>query len=126
MDLVTVTDIFVYIATAIIILYDIVPAVNDKPGDTISERAKYSTRFTSLVPYGMGILFGHFFGPFRSLDNWIALTLIPLSILYLGLDLIFREIVREKIFSNKAFYSIYMLVGGAIGYVLGSILWSLN
>jgi undecaprenyl pyrophosphate phosphatase UppP len=51
------------LGTILVILYDILPAVSTKLGDTISEQTALWSLFVAFIPAGCGVLSGHLFGP---------------------------------------------------------------
>lgn len=65
----------------LIIIYDVLPAISEKLGDTISEQTALWSLFLIIIPAGMGTLMGHLFGPqwFRT-NGWVTLALIPYAL----------------------------------------------
>ena len=59
--MIKITSWVIAILTAGTILYDIIPAVNKTPGDTISEVLFASARKRPIIAVAWGILTGHLF-----------------------------------------------------------------
>lgn len=105
---------FIVVAIAAGILYDILPALSRPDGDTISEIIRdWSSRRWGL-PFGFGVLAGHFFGPapwFSPL--WYAVPLWAL----IAAGLIFQAPPVSPAHTSLFF---------ALGAVSGAVFWSLG
>jgi len=119
-----ITNIVIWVSIIGLIAYDILPLLSKKKRDTISEKLRISSYVTSAAPLGWSLLYGHFFGIFKGHNGLISLLLIPVCALVLLLDYKIRQKIHLKPLYNVA-YGFYMLVVGAIGYLLGSYFWSL-
>lgn len=58
-----ITLVLLAMMTCILIFWDIIVAVNDVDGDTISEIFHFTAMKYSLLPMAWGVLGGHFFAP---------------------------------------------------------------
>ena len=71
-------------------VWDIYVAVNNKPGDTISEIILYASRYSLLLPAAGGLIIGHLLFPhaFWRIPNYITFSFFGLlAVMYLGFDL---------------------------------------
>ena len=86
-DFLGATLLLLVIGTVSVILYDILPAVSKRLGDTISEQTSLWSLFVAFIPAGCGVLCGHLFGPqWWRTPGWITLCLIPygLALIWCG------------------------------------------
>lgn len=80
-----VTKIILVVAAMGLILYDFIPFLDPTRGDTISEVIMYYALRLFTLPFGFGVLCGHFFWPWD--DHYPQpKILIPVAVLLLVLD----------------------------------------
>lgn len=106
------TTTFMWIITTIVIVVDIVLAINKNPSDTISQvMLAYSYQYSTL-PLAWGVLTGHLFWPskvFRtSLGSIITLVIIASALLVVDLT---------------SPFNIAPLWPMAVGIVCGHVFW---
>jgi len=109
---------FIWGSIIIISLYDLIPAFNDKPGDTISEVIREMTSRWWSFPFAWGVLGGHWFGPEAIKRPEYG----PISLAILGAILFFANLLRLVKIKSKIAWALFHV----IGWILGMWLWSLN
>ena len=81
----TITKWIIISLSIVLIVYDIFPALSEPTGDTISEFIRDTSNTIWFIPYGIGVLCGHFFWPWSPLfpkpERYYFLIGMVLSIL---------------------------------------------
>jgi len=73
-----VTTAIIVVVVAALILWDVFVAITPEEGDTISEVIRDYGRGHPVIPYGLGVLSGHFFWPAKNRIH-AAITFISLG-----------------------------------------------
>ena len=102
------TIIFIFSILAIIIIVDIILAVNGVKGDTISEVTKFFYKFTGGLFFGFGFLFAHL-GWYRNKTYHIIISMIVLV-----LGIIIFTAIQSKLMIQPI---IYIVPGIPLGYI---------
>lgn len=92
-------------------IWDIIPATNDQPGDTISEVVRDWSQTIYLLPYITGIVMGHFFIN-KTRDTY------NLKVLWVtGIAVAIRDLLNLGTFAggNTAYF--------VVGVLFGHIFW---
>jgi hypothetical protein len=104
------TGIVAICITLIIVIFDIVLAVDGHKGNTISEIIRYWSNKILILPFAWGVLMGHFWHPM----NWYPPQ--PTGVAILSWVAIFVWIVAYSI-------GVPPIAVGMVGIVAGVILW---
>ena len=118
MDLRSYTVVGLLVVLAIVLFWDIVVATNRARGDTISEVVLFYARSSFSLPFGWGLLAGHFFWPG---ERWLASSsgfwttmVISLAVLLVdGLTSFEPWLLRR-----------YPIVMAVPGLLIGHFLWA--
>jgi hypothetical protein len=111
-----VTKILIACTAATLIVYDIFVAVEDTPGDTISEVMLGWAYKLPLLPYAFGVLCGHLFWPTKRIPEYRIYEVVGLATS--GLLLLVLSLVG--IYPTTITPALPMVVGVFAGHFLWS------
>jgi hypothetical protein len=116
----TISAILIAIVTVGLSAYDLLPALNETPGDTISAVIRSWAKEWAVVPYIWGVLGGHFFLGYPQ-----AIT-DPTGDLYITMFSIWSMFLASLVmrsYGTEVSVWIRLLVM-AVGVLMGSFFWS--
>jgi hypothetical protein len=99
-------------ATVLLGAFDIYLATNDAPGDTYSEIIKHASERVALLPWGFGLLCGHWFWNGERVRAWWAWPLAGTSLVLAGI--------------LQWFDLSHPLVSCAMGLIAGRVAWAMK
>jgi hypothetical protein len=117
MTLATVSAAIIWIVASVVVLYDLIPAFNSTPGDTISEQMRAATARFWIAPLAWGVLGGHWWAPALLTPPWGPLALAVFGVLVLAAN--FARVVLVE--DPRVWLALFVF-----GAVLGGVFWNLG
>lgn len=117
MNLADISASLIWIVSAVVILYDLIPAFNRTDGDTISEQMRAATARFWVAPLAWGVLGGHWWAPPLDSPSWGPAMLAVIGVVALAMNLARMLPVRDP----WAWLTLF-----SAGAVLGACFWNLG